>query len=333
MLLMMWGPLLLAAYYLALVMLNASQEKPAGTVMTRYAPPDQISPAAARFVTTRGVDGKTVAAVLAQLAFKRLIVLTRQGSGFQVQRTGPSTLPALPPEEFVLLRLLFAFGDPNVISPMENARMNGMVDGIMGALQEQFKGVFWDARSGLAAIGVLVSLACVMAMAPGGAGVWKQLIMSLWGVSIGTLMFLVVWIRGVPTMRDLVTGRLRGAGLIPAVLTLTIPIVMVAAVVFALERDVSLEFAIMTMVLAAINGIGGPELRVLTPRGRRTLDELAGYRQFLVSVEQDRLNRLNAPDQPSGLDEHMAYAIALDVKEAWGDHICETFAGAEVSKE
>jgi hypothetical protein len=49
-------------------------------------------------------------------------------------------------------------------------------------------------------------------------------------------------------------------------------------------------------------------------------------------VEQDRLNRLTDPNDSSRLDAHVPYAIALDIKEAWGDHLCSAFIGATVSK-
>jgi hypothetical protein len=47
---------------------------------------------------------------------------------------------------------------------------------------------------------------------------------------------------------------------------------------------------------------------------------------FLQNVEQDRLNRSNSPDQtPLELDRFLPFAIALEVKEAWGDHLAQTF--------
>ena len=39
---------------------------------------------------------------------------------------------------------------------------------------------------------------------------------------------------------------------------------------------------------------------------------------------QDRLERLNAPDEVlARANEFLPYAIALDVREAWGDHLAE----------
>jgi hypothetical protein len=43
-------------------------------------------------------------------------------------------------------------------------------------------------------------------------------------------------------------------------------------------------------------------------------------------VEQDRLQRLNASSaEPAAEIEYLPYAIALEVREAWGDHLAEAF--------
>ena len=42
---------------------------------------------------------------------------------------------------------------------------------------------------------------------------------------------------------------------------------------------------------------------------------------FLLAVEQDQLDRMNPPKQEIQYAANLAYAIALEVKEAWGDHL------------
>jgi hypothetical protein len=56
--------------------------------------------------------------------------------------------------------------------------------------------------------------------------------------------------------------------------------------------------------------------------------DIEGFRPLLVKAERDRLRRLNAAG--AALDAAPAfvpYAIALEIKEAWGDHLAaECFA-------
>jgi hypothetical protein len=64
------------------------------------------------------------------------------------------------------------------------------------------------------------------------------------------------------------------------------------------------------------------------------LDQIAGFRQFLEKVDQDKLDRLNpGGNAPQDLDRFLPYAIALEVKEAWGDHLSQTFLASTVVAE
>ena len=66
---------------------------------------------------------------------------------------------------------------------------------------------------------------------------------------------------------------------------------------------------------------------------RATLDALEGFRQFLVSVEQDRIHRLNeSASKPVAEVQYLPYAIALEVREAWGDHLAEAFFATTIQR-
>jgi len=113
--------------------------------------------------------------------------------------------------------------------------------------------------------------------------------------------------------------------------------VFFAAIVFLLRQlasGVSLAFALMLVAFLLINLGWGPLLKRKSPLGRQVSDQLAGFRQFLQKVEQDRLNRLSLAEQAQQeLDRFLPFAIALEVKEAWGDHLAQTFFAATVVAE
>jgi hypothetical protein len=96
---------------------------------------------------------------------------------------------------------------------------------------------------------------------------------------------------------------------------------------------VSLAYALMLAGLMLVNLVWAPRLKRRTVQGRQILDQIAGFRLFLEKVEKDRLDKLNAAGEaPEMLDEHLSYAIALEVKEAWGDHLALTFMAATVMR-
>ena len=69
-----------------------------------------------------------------------------------------------------------------------------------------------------------------------------------------------------------------------------------AAIVFLLKNlasGVSLSFSLMLVAFLLINLGWGPRLKRKSPLGRQVSDQIAGFRQFLEKVDQDRLDRLN----------------------------------------
>jgi hypothetical protein len=105
-----------------------------------------------------------------------------------------------------------------------------------------------------------------------------------------------------------------------------------------LAADVSLSFALTLASFLLINLGWGPRLKRKTLLGRQTTDQIEGFRLFLQKVEQDPLNRINPSDESlerwlKDPNRFLSYAIALEVKEAWGDHLAQTFSAATVMAE
>jgi len=101
-----------------------------------------------------------------------------------------------------------------------------------------------------------------------------------------------------------------------------------------LAAGVSFSFALMLAAFLLINLGWGPRLKRRTPLGRQASDQIAGFRQFLQKVEQDRLDRLNpSGPTPADLDRLLPYAIALELKAEWGDHLSQTFFASTVVAE
>jgi hypothetical protein len=281
-----------------------------------------------RYAVFNGTDGKTIAASLTSLVCKGLITVTRAGDGYQVKRTAAAAPADLPHEEQVLMDLVFAFGDPNVITPADNRRMDGMVSGVEGALLKQYQGAFNTGNYGKTALAVLLSIVWALASVRGG----DKMFVTMWGTCFTLVLFAVLWARALPVWSDLFHGRLRGSAAFTAVVPMPLPLVMAGVAYFAMSRMLPRDVVAAVLLMAAINVVGGSLLRCPTERGRKVLDEIEGYRQFLLRVEQDRIDRLTDPAESSRLDAHMPYAIALDIKEAWGDHLCGLFLSSTVAK-
>ncbi|MDX1380341.1 MAG: DUF2207 domain-containing protein [Xanthomonadales bacterium] len=112
--------------------------------------------------------------------------------------------------------------------------------------------------------------------------------------------------------------RLNGVYLIPPFL------MSAAAAVVALFFDggppVWIGYAVATVFLHALFLF---LLRAPTPAGRRVMDEIEGFRRYLDTAEQDRLDRMRSPAlTPEVFEAFLPYAYALGVENAW----CDRFA-------
>lgn len=114
--------------------------------------------------------------------------------------------------------------------------------------------------------------------------------------------------------------------------------------VFILNSIFALPGIILTIVAAAIAATlqGGPIvwvsfavlavalhlvflylLRAPTPAGRKIMDQIEGFKMYLDTAEQDRLDRMQSPQlTPEVFESFLPYAFALGVENNW----CDRFA-------
>src|SRR3954452_4709983 len=159
------APLLLAAYYAALIAAKRGTPKTRSLVV-RYDPPDDLTPAAARYVWKGSVDQRTIACVFAGLATKGRIALQRNHSSYLITKSpAPASAPALNAEEQSTMEWLFSnFLDHATFSPQS---ANGCISSLRARLDRTLRGEYQAARSGWAVLGMAASFAMAMLLAWG----------------------------------------------------------------------------------------------------------------------------------------------------------------------
>ncbi len=67
-------------------------------------------------------------------------------------------------------------------------------------------------------------------------------------------------------------------------------------------------------------------MRAPTPAGRRIMDEIEGFKMYLNTAEQDRLERMRSPQlTPEVFETFLPYAFALGVENSWCDRFTREF--------
>jgi hypothetical protein len=327
------APGLLSLYYVIAWLVIGKEPEP-GPVVTRYSPPAGLSAAAVRYVTTSGSDGRSFAAVITQLAVSGCLRVEPQNGKYKLSRlmSDRASEARLAPEEKRVLAMLFEDGPVIEMTPAmderNTAQQGRYVFHIQKELRMRLDGKYFTRHIGVIALGVLATFATALVLAgvAGGRERIGAMFFSMWILFCGLGSGLMVQVGLASAWKNITRAGNGWVRLLPATAAIAIFLCVIGFMLKKLSAGVSQEFALMLVLFLLVNLGWGPWLKRTTREGRRVLDEIAGFRLFLEKVEQDRLDKLNPADETlQAREEYLAYAIALEVKEAWGDHLAETF--------
>ncbi len=334
------APAVLFLFYLIAWLRIGPEPKP-GTVVTRYEPPEGLSAAAVRYVVTTGSDGRSFAAVIAELAARGCLRVEPQNGKYKLSRmmSDRATEGKLAPEEKRVLTILFEDWPAIELTPALDQRNTAQhtryVFAIQHELSKRLDRLYFTRHAGIIALGVLATFRCALwfAARATGRGTSDAPFFTAWALGAGLMIGLLFETAFWPACR---TAFRCGGGWIKLLPGTALIGAFIWAILYMLQKlaeSVSLAFALMLAGLMLVNLVWVPRMKRRTVQGRQILDQIAGFRLFLEEVEKDRLDKLNAAGEaPEMLDEHLSYAIALEVKEAWGDHLAQTFMATTVMR-
>lgn len=317
-----WMVAAVAAYYFC-AWLVVGRKRAARSIAVRYDPPENLSPAALRYVYTMRSDGRSYAAIVGQLAARKLLAIVPDKGSIFVEKLADDdrSLRNLPEQERRVFNDLLEF-DRRVALKRPELRD---VERIQTSLERQFQGRYFTRNIGWVVLGLLLTAAASiwlgltsMFLGAGRFDAWLPA--SFTGFTVAMYGWWGYWTWD--TNRLAFTLALRGIYRRRTVPLLLAFVLVYPALWYFLMRSMAPSFANITTLLILINGFAAPCLHNYTTEGRRVRDEIEGFRQFLAGTEQDRLQRMNAPGEKAQIDPAMIpYAIALDLREAWGDEL------------
>jgi uncharacterized membrane protein YgcG len=318
--------LVLFFYYFAWQ--RVGRDPPRGTVIPLFGPPTGMSAAATRYVNNLGFDQRCFTAAVVDCGVNGHLKITGGGSDKPVleHRNGGKLVPAA---EAAMVHKLFARKPSLTLDQVNHETLSSaraaLSDGLNQAyLGKLFTNNFGWSGFGLAAVVALIVLV-VLSLAlshsdaqTGGliAGVAAPLLFVLGSASLiyGGLQ------RNPISYWRIIVGALvlGGAAAFGLVLVKTNG-----------HGWIDLVPAIACYVAASLAGIGFDWLQAPSVEGRKIMDQIEGFRDYLGVAEEDRLNALNPPNKtPELFERFLPYAIALDVENAWAKRFAGVLAAA-----
>lgn len=366
---MIFPAALLLYYFICWLMVRRSPR--IRSAAPQYDAPPGISPGLARYVLTGGSDGTTLAAILATLAARDVISIQTEGKNYRITLLNAKL--SVMPEEAAVLKLLLNVelpAQPYVASPaatiaggridrkrpsnpipgndeLESSKetptpqcgadvildpaaapqIKSVLDAVQATFRQNLRGVYFRQNFRFAVAGIIATLTWALIVAARLESL-ISIFLTFWLFSFTSIAGIVIG--GFWTSQPAhPTPRQRMQVFLAPILFFVLP----GFLIYLFAMPLAHFFVLALLLSVAFNSSFFVLMRAPTSEGRRVLQQLAGFREFLVRVEQDQLERLNTEaEKVAVMNRFLPFAIALDVREGWGDRMAAAFSNAIVER-
>jgi uncharacterized membrane protein YgcG len=328
------GFLLILMYYI--IAWSAVGRDPApGVIMANYQPPQNLSPAAMRYLVRMGFDNKTFAAAILDMGVRGFLTIKELAGSYRLYTTGKPT-SALPEDEQMVAASLFN-GRTELWLHQENHQairdaLSGLRDYL--ASKEQKTYFVTNSRYLIAPIAFSIVVAVTYLLILGPPKIAACAFLAVW-LTVWSLAVYGLWTKAAASWRA-TRGRpsmgSEAASVGSALFTtfFAIPFTFFELMAFwFLWKLTSFSFVIFVLSAGLLHVVFLHLMKAPTFAGRRLMDQVQGFKMFLGAVDGDRLNRAAPPERtPAVFEKFLPYALALDVEQDWAEKFSGTLATA-----
>src|SRR5437899_1388586 len=317
------GFLVTLLYYL-LAWSAVGRDPARGVIMALYEPPANLSPSAMRYLMRMGYDNKTFAAAILDMAVRGFLKIMEESGSYRLTLTCKDNRDLTDDEKRIAADLFE--GRNEVLLKQEN---HTLIKGAMVATQKWLKTAeektYFLTNSRYLIPAILISLLVALSYfaSLGFAGTLGGLFMALW-LTIWTVAVSALVLGALAAWREVLRGghsALISGGRALFLTLFALPFLGGEIMgLFSLTNLTSLSFGIFLIATGLLHGVFVHLMKAPTFAGRRLMDQVEGFKMFLGSVDGDRLNRANPPQQtPQVFERFLPYALALDVEQDWAN--------------
>ena len=333
------GILILFSFYM-LVWVRLGRDPEAGSIMVRYMPPSDMTPAVMRFIMQMGYDDKCFAAALINMAVTGHITVHEANDEYKIKKQDGGRT-SLPVEEKKMLGKLLGSSAEIELVQRNHTPIRDAITALREHLKQKYEKVYFITNRRYFISGLVITALLLLASGFGLAH-QKQMIpafifICVWltGWSVGVIMLVrQVIARWKATFHGGSHKALNGAGAV--FLTLfSLPFIGGEIAGMTMMAQFSSVMVVVFLIISmAINYLFFHLLKAPTRAGRKVLDAVEGFRMFLIVTEKDRMNMMNPPDRtPEIFEKYLPYALALDVEHQWAEQFADVLAAASMGKE
>jgi hypothetical protein len=303
-----------------------------GTIIPMYIVPDELSPAAMRYILRMGFDSKAFSASVVSLATKGALTIEEVKKEFSLKKTG-SVPDNLTTEERQLYYGLFSRKSIVKVDRANYEIFSSSKRTLDTTLKKAYQKNYFNLNTNEVMIGALLSVFAILSIFLTSdssdevayfLGIW----LSIWTVGCSALVFAVFtqW-KSVRKSKS----NIPQAGCISL---FSIPFITAEIVVLIiLGLQIGFLSVILILMIFLLNILFFPLMKAPTIEGRSLMDKIEGFKLYLSVAEGSRIGLMGAPEKNFGLYEiFLPYAIALDVENEWSQQFSSLIEQASISE-
>ncbi len=310
---------------------RVGRDPPKGAIIPLFHPPQDLGPAGVRYVWKQAFDNTAVAAAFVGLGVKKYLKISNAEGQYTIERLAGQGA-ALTTSEASLHNLIPEI--PFDLEQSNHVKIASLVNNLQRNLEKAYNGTLFHNNYGWFAIGIILSifgLAISAFLTPDGLG-----ITGLFIGGFSSAFWLVILSVGGMAIKGIF-----GAGGFFSKLKSLVSLIFIVpflgagiGVPFAFfsSETISptlLAFVGTTIAIGALNMMFYYLMPAPTVTGRQVLDQIEGFRLYLTTAEEKRLDALNPPEKtPELFERYLPYAMALDCENAWNKKFAAVLAAA-----
>lgn len=300
-----------------------------GTIIPLFGPPNDMSPAAVRYLDQLSFDNRAFTAAIVDLGVKGHIRIDETPSFSQISsRAGGQPLKLAEQE---MHTQLFSGGSPVTLAQTNHKIVGGAKTALENRLSTQYNGVLFSNNYGWSSLGLLLAVIAIAVMlyAIGSTKSNDEVAAGF----VGTLVPGLFLLFASSAMMAGFTSRARFNGwLIGGAIAWAVIAVGGLVCIHLLDGGINLNLmipAVASWLILTVALFGFYWLKAPSREGQQIRDQISGFREYLAVAEEDRLNTLNPPKKtPELFEKFLPYAIALDCENEWGKKFAGVLAAA-----
>lgn len=278
-----------------------------GTIIPMFKPMKGLSPSAMRYILKMDVDNKAFTAALVSIATKGAITIEKKSKIYHLIKTPAANVTELTKSELSIVNSLFKSGNTFKLTNSKHSQLSSAMRIFNQAEKDLHEETYFKLNRKHLIAGIVLSFLTILSMfiLRGSTLNFSSLLQFAPIVFVGIMMF-----KNVKSFQKNIVGIVLGI--------IFLSFFFVSSTSSMMTTFEVVVMVVIIFVLIVLNLLFAYLMKAPTLFGRKEMDKIEGFKMYLKTAEEERLNSLNVPDKtPELFEAYLPYAIALDCENQW----------------